>query len=71
MHLYDTKQLINWRRELHQHPELSSQEFATTERITRWLQQGDIRLLPLRLKTGLSLKLAMANLLLPCDKKAA
>ncbi|MGE1563854.1 amidohydrolase [Pantoea septica] len=45
-------QLIAWRRELHQHPELSNQEFQTTERITRWLRQGDIRLLPLPLKTG-------------------
>ena len=47
-----TDQLIAWRRELHQHPELSNHEFETTERITRWLQQGDIRLLPLPLKTG-------------------
>ncbi len=47
-----TEQLIAWRRELHQHPELSNHEFQTTERITRWLQQGDIRLLPLPLKTG-------------------
>ena len=45
-------QLIAWRRELHQHPELSNHEFQTTERITRWLRQGDIRLLPLALKTG-------------------
>lgn len=50
MHLYGTEQLINWRRELHQNPELSNQEFATTQRITRWLQQGNIRLLPLKLK---------------------
>ncbi|HAB24299.1 MAG TPA: amidohydrolase [Pantoea sp.] len=47
-----TDQLIAWRRELHQHPELSNHEFQTTERITRWLRQGDIRLLPLPLKTG-------------------
>lgn len=52
MHLHSTEQLINWRRELHQNPELSNQEFATTDRITRWLQQGDIRLLPLKLNTG-------------------
>jgi len=45
-------QLIAWRRELHQHPELSNHEFHTTERITRWLRQGDVRLLPLPLKTG-------------------
>ncbi|MCU5774463.1 amidohydrolase [Erwiniaceae bacterium BAC15a-03b] len=47
-----TEQLVRWRRELHQHPELSNHEFETTERITRWLQQADIRLLPLPLKTG-------------------
>ncbi|MDJ0040005.1 amidohydrolase [Pantoea allii] len=46
------ERLVQWRRELHQHPERSNQEFATTERITRWLQQGDIRLLPLPLTTG-------------------
>lgn len=47
-----SQQRVQWRRELHQHPELSNQEFATTERITRWLKQGDIRLLPFGLKTG-------------------
>ncbi|MBP2168295.1 amidohydrolase [Erwinia toletana] len=47
-----TEQLVRWRRELHQHPELSNHEFDTTRRITRWLQQADIRLLPLSLKTG-------------------
>ncbi|ADU71865.1 amidohydrolase [Pantoea sp. At-9b] len=47
-----TEQLIAWRRELHQHPELSNQEHATTARITRWLQQAEIRLLPLALTTG-------------------
>ncbi|HAH13103.1 MAG TPA: amidohydrolase, partial [Pantoea agglomerans] len=35
-----TDQLVQWRRELHQHPELSNHEFATTERITRWLEQA-------------------------------
>ncbi|AGB81430.1 amidohydrolase [Serratia sp. FGI94] len=45
-------QVVAYRRELHQHPELSNQEFATTERITRWLQQADIRILPLALTTG-------------------
>ncbi|MDO6406679.1 amidohydrolase [Pantoea phytobeneficialis] len=47
-----TEQLIHWRRELHQHPELSNQEHATTARITRWLQQANIRVLPLGLSTG-------------------
>ncbi len=43
-----TEKLVQWRRELHQHPELSHQEFATTERLTRWLQQADIRCCPCR-----------------------
>lgn len=47
-----TEQLVQWRRELHQHPELSNHEFATTERIAGWLEQAGIRLLPLGLKTG-------------------
>ena len=47
-----TEQLVQWRRELHQHPELSNHEYATTERITRWLEQAGIRLKPLGLKTG-------------------
>lgn len=47
-----TEQLVQWRRELHQHPELSNHEFATTERIAGWLEQAGIRLLPLELKTG-------------------
>ncbi|EIC86371.1 amidohydrolase [Serratia sp. M24T3] len=50
-------QLVAWRRELHQHPELSNHEFATTERITAWLKQADIRILPLRLKTGVVVEL--------------
>ncbi len=46
------QQLVRWRRELHQHPELSDQEFATTERLTRWLQELNVKMLPLELKTG-------------------
>ncbi len=33
------QQLISWRRELHQNPELSLQEVATTARIRDWLQR--------------------------------
>lgn len=47
------QQLISWRRELHQNPELSLQEVATTERIRDWLQSGGLTLLPYDLKTGL------------------
>ena len=45
-------QLIDWRRELHQHPELSLQEVATTARIRDWLHAADVTLLPFNLKTG-------------------
>ena len=44
--------LINWRRELHQHPELSLQESATTARIHAWLHAADVEILPFDLKTG-------------------
>lgn len=46
------QQLIHWRRHLHQYPELSNQEHQTTAHITRWLQEKNIRLLPLTLTTG-------------------
>ena len=41
--------LINWRRELHQHPELSLQEEATTRRIQAWLHAADVDILPFEL----------------------
>lgn len=44
--------LIAHRRELHQNPELSNQEFATTQRITGWLNAAGVRILDLGLKTG-------------------
>ncbi len=46
------QQLVRWRRELHQHPELSEHEFATTERLTRWLTELEVKIMPLALKTG-------------------
>ena len=45
------QQLISWRRELHQNPELSLQEVATTARIRDWLQSGGLTLPPYDLKT--------------------
>lgn len=47
------QQLVAWRRELHQYPELSNQEFATTERIQGWLQSAGINALPYGLSTGI------------------
>lgn len=46
------QQLIDWRRELHQNPELSGQEVATTARIRHWLESAGLRLLPYSLATG-------------------
>ncbi len=34
--------LVNYRRELHEYPELSRQEFQTTQRIRKWLQAHQI-----------------------------
>ncbi len=47
-----TDKLVLWRRELHQYPELSNQEFQTTQKIAQWLGDAHIRILPLGLKTG-------------------
>lgn len=59
--------IIAYRRELHQNPELSNHEFATTARLTRWLQEAGIRLLPLALKTGVVARSAAAR----ADHRAA
>lgn len=46
------EKLISLRRELHQHPELSGEEFQTTKKLTAWLEDAGIRILPYNLKTG-------------------
>lgn len=46
------RRVIEWRRELHQFPELSEQEYQTTQRIIRWLHQLSIAPLPITLQTG-------------------
>lgn len=48
-----TEQLVAFRQELHRFPELSNQEFATTQRIREQLEAHNIRILPLALTTGL------------------
>ena len=53
--------LINWRRELHQHPELSLQEAATTARIHAWLHAADVEILPFDLKTGLVVEIGQGE----------
>lgn len=44
--------LIKYRRELHENPELSMEEYGTTKRIRRWLKDEDIEILDLPLATG-------------------
>lgn len=58
------QQLVAWRRELHQYPELSNEEFATTERITGWLNEAGIRLLPFELKTGVVAEIGQGETLI-------
>ena len=41
-----------WRRHLHQHPELSYEERATTEFLRRTLTQIGLKILPLKMDTG-------------------
>lgn len=44
--------LISIRRQLHQYPELSNQEFETTRSIEKWLRELDIMIRETELKTG-------------------
>lgn len=53
--------LVQIRRQLHQHPELSNEEFWTTERLRTWLTGAGIPILPLPLKTGLVAELRGAQ----------
>ncbi|WP_186438489.1 amidohydrolase [Cohnella terricola] len=46
------EQLISIRRHLHANPELSHEEFATTEAIRGWLREADIRITEYPLRTG-------------------
>ncbi len=48
-----TEQLVQVRRELHQEPELSNEEFQTTAKLRSWLTAANIRILDLPLSTGL------------------
>lgn len=45
--------LIAIRRQLHQHPELSNEEFETTAAIRQWLEEAGIRIAKYPLPTGL------------------
>ena len=46
------QKLISYRRELHEHPELSMKEFETTDRIRRWLQEEGITIIDLPIEVG-------------------
>ncbi len=47
------EKLIEYRRELHEHPELSMLEFETTKRIKIWLTEAGVKILNLPISTGL------------------
>lgn len=46
------QKLVAYRRELHEHPELSLQEHETTARIKRWLADNGIPILDFPLEVG-------------------
>ncbi|MEW6051930.1 MAG: M20 family metallopeptidase [Candidatus Zixiibacteriota bacterium] len=48
--LYRTQ--VGWRRHLHKYPELSNQEFQTTQFVKQQLAKAGLRVLPLKLPTG-------------------
>ncbi|UWS31543.1 M20 peptidase aminoacylase family protein [Erwinia pyrifoliae] len=58
------QQLIAWRRELHQFPELSHEEFATTARIKSWLNEAGITPLPWDLTTGVVAEIGQGEALI-------
>ncbi len=58
------EQLIAWRRELHQNPELSGQEEETTARLRRWLSAAGITPLPYDLPTGVVAEIGTGNKLI-------
>lgn len=47
------KKLVAYRRELHEHPELSMKEYETTKRIRRWLEEAGISVLDFPLEVGM------------------
>lgn len=49
------------RRNLHREPELSNEEFRTTEKLRGWLSEAGIRVLDLPLKTGLIAEVGQGN----------
>lgn len=54
-------QLIAWRHDFHQHPELANHEFRTTEKIKAILQDWGIPLRPTHLATGVFAEIGGTN----------
>ena len=52
------KKLVEYRRELHENPELSMKEFETTKRIRRWLEDAGITILDYPLEVGMVAEIA-------------
>ncbi|WP_338453330.1 M20 peptidase aminoacylase family protein [Niallia oryzisoli] len=52
------KKLVSYRRELHEHPELSMQEYETTKRIRKWLEEAGIPVLDFSLEVGVVAEIA-------------
>lgn len=46
------QKLITYRRELHEHPELSMKEYETTKKIRNWLSEAGVTILDYGLKVG-------------------
>ncbi|WP_100486971.1 amidohydrolase [Sporolactobacillus pectinivorans] len=46
------QQLITYRHQLHEYPELSFEEYETTKTLKGWLAEADIEMLDLPMKTG-------------------
>ena len=53
--------LIQKRRELHQYPEVAFEEKETTRRLTNWLEEAGIPVLPLNLETGVVAEITGAH----------
>ena len=53
-----TKQQLTWRRHFHQNPELSNQEVATTATIKEACRGLGLKILPIKMKTGLLAELS-------------
>ncbi|HUV30670.1 MAG TPA: amidohydrolase [Acidobacteriota bacterium] len=49
---------VTWRRHLHMHPELSFEEFETTKFLKREIRKIGLRVLPLKMKTGVLAELS-------------